>query len=141
QAFLARGSVARVVEVDQRGVETTALQQRQRLGRRGGGLAGKAFGLEQQAQRLQHVRLVVRDQHAGGLAAAHAVAVCCPAGDIQPSNSSTVRPAIAAYSGLCVTWTMVMPSRFSSTNRSMIILPWLECSAPVGSSASSSLGR
>ena len=66
QALAAGGGVAGVVEVEQDGVEVGSLHRGQHGGRRAGGLDGVAFALEQQAQRLADVGLVVRDEDAGG---------------------------------------------------------------------------
>ena len=62
QPLLARRRVARVVEVDQRDIELARLDGRQHAGRRRCGLQLKSFGLQQQAERLQDVRLIVRDE-------------------------------------------------------------------------------
>ena len=64
QAFFARRRVARVVQVDQRDVELARLERGEHAGRRRRGLEVEAFGLEQQPQRLEDVRLVVGDEHA-----------------------------------------------------------------------------
>ena len=70
QPFLAGGRVARVVEIDQGDVELARLERREHAGRRGRGLELEPFGLEQQPQRLEHVGLIVGDEHAR-LARAH----------------------------------------------------------------------
>ena len=54
--------VARVVQVDEHGVEVARLDGGEHGGRRGGGLALESLALEQQAQRLEHVALVVGDR-------------------------------------------------------------------------------
>jgi hypothetical protein len=66
QPLAAGGGVAGVVEVEQHGVEIGGLQGRQHRRGRAGGLDGVAFALEQQAQRLADVRLVVGDEDARG---------------------------------------------------------------------------
>ncbi len=63
EAFLARGRVARVVQIDERGVALTGLQRRQNAGGRAGGLAFQALALEQEAQGLEDVALIVGDQN------------------------------------------------------------------------------
>ena len=64
QAFFAGRRVARVVQVDQRDVELARLHRREHAGGRGRGLEREPLGLEQQPERLEHVRLIVGDQHA-----------------------------------------------------------------------------
>ena len=62
QAFFARRRVARVVEIDQGDVELTRLDRRQHTGRRRRRLELKSLRLQQQAQRLEDVGLVVGDE-------------------------------------------------------------------------------
>ena len=64
EPFLAGGRVARVVQIDQRDVELPRLDGGQHAGRRRRGFELEALALEQQAQRFEHVRLVVGDEHA-----------------------------------------------------------------------------
>ena len=66
QPLPARGRVAGVVEVQQDRVEVVALGGSQHRGRRPGGLDGVALTLEQQAERLADIGLVVRDQDLRG---------------------------------------------------------------------------
>jgi hypothetical protein len=72
EPLAARRRVARVVQIHEDGVELALLDGAQDGGRRGGGLDFVAFGLEQQAQGFQHVRLVVSDEHADGRVRCHA---------------------------------------------------------------------
>src|SRR5664280_961301 len=58
----------------------------------------------------------------------------------HPSRIWMVRAPYDALRSECVTCTIVVPSRFSALNNSMISLAWLECRFPVGSSASNSAG-
>ena len=76
--FLARGGVARVVQVDQRDVEVAGLDRGQHAGRRRGGLDVAALALEQQAQRLEDVGLIVRDEDARALQDVGRRAPCAP---------------------------------------------------------------
>ena len=62
EPLLARGRVARVVEVHQEDVELLVLERGDDAGRRGGGVDLVALGLEQQPQRLEHVGLIVGDE-------------------------------------------------------------------------------
>ncbi len=58
----------------------------------------------------------------------------CP----RPASHRAVewmRDPYEALTSECVTCTIVVPSRFSCVNSSMISLAWLECRLPVGSSA------
>ena len=64
EAFLARGRVARVVQVDQGDVELARFERREHAGRRRRGLELEPFRLEQQAQRFEDVGLIVGDEHA-----------------------------------------------------------------------------
>ena len=64
EPLFARRRVARVVQVDQRDVELARFDRGEHAGRGGRGLEREAFGLEQQPQRLEHVRLIVGDQDA-----------------------------------------------------------------------------
>ena len=66
ESLAAGGGVARVVEVEQHGVEVGGLDGREHAGGRGGGLDVVALALEQQAERLADVGLVVRDEDVGG---------------------------------------------------------------------------
>ncbi len=64
EPLLAGGRVARVVEIDQGHVELARLDGRQHARGRRRRLELEALGLQQQAQRFEHVRLIVRDEHA-----------------------------------------------------------------------------
>ena len=69
QPLAPRGRVPRVVEVHDQGVEPLLrLQRRQHVGGRGSGLHREAMQLEQETEGGQHVRLIVRDQDASGMA-------------------------------------------------------------------------
>ena len=63
-ALLARGGVARVVEVHEHGVDVLPVDDGEHARRRGGGDDVEAFALEQQAKRLEDVDLVVGDEDA-----------------------------------------------------------------------------
>jgi hypothetical protein len=65
EAFPARARVARVVEVHEDGGELVGLEGGHDLGGGGRGLGREALALEEEAQRLQHVGLVVGDEDAG----------------------------------------------------------------------------
>jgi hypothetical protein len=65
ETFAARRGVAGVVHVDEHEVEVALPQRAQHSPGRGGGLDRVALGLEQQAERLDDVRLVIRDQDRG----------------------------------------------------------------------------
>ena len=69
EPFLTRGRVARVVQVHQHRVELVAVDRLENRGRRSGRLHPVPLALQEQAERLQDVRLIVRDQHTrnGGL--------------------------------------------------------------------------
>ena len=54
----------RVIQVDQRHVELAGFERGEHACRRRGGLELESLGLEQQPQRLQHVGLIVGDEHA-----------------------------------------------------------------------------
>ena len=62
EPLLAGRRVAGVVQVDERGVEVARLEGGERGGGGGDDLALESLALEQQAQRLEHVLLVVRDE-------------------------------------------------------------------------------
>ena len=62
EPFLAGRRVARVVEVHQDDVELAAFDGGDDAGGRGGGLNLIALGLEQQAERFEHVGLIVRHE-------------------------------------------------------------------------------
>ena len=64
EPFLARGRVARVVEVHQHRVELVAVDRLENRRRRSGRLDPVALALEEQPQRLEDIRLIVRDQDA-----------------------------------------------------------------------------
>ena len=64
EAFLARGRIARVVQIDERDVELARLDGREHPGRRRRRLELESLGLEQQPQRFEDIGLVVGDQHA-----------------------------------------------------------------------------
>jgi len=63
EPFLTRGRVARVVQVHQHRVELVAVDRLENRGRRSGRLHPVPLALQEQAERLQDVRLIVRDQH------------------------------------------------------------------------------
>ena len=67
EPFLARGRVARVVEIHQDDVVVLQLERAEDLLRRGRRVDGVAFGLQQQPQRFEHVGLVVGDEEPGRL--------------------------------------------------------------------------
>ena len=62
EPFLAGRRVARVIEVHQDDVELAAFDRGDDAGGRGGGLNLIALGLEQQAERFEHVGLIVRHE-------------------------------------------------------------------------------
>jgi len=64
EPFFAGGGVAGVVQIDQRDIEFARLDGGENRGRRRSGLELETFGLEQEAQRLEDVSLVVRNEHA-----------------------------------------------------------------------------
>ena len=67
EAFLARRRVARVVEVHQDGVELAPLERaRDAQPASSAASISIALGLEQQAQRFEHVGLIVGDEEASG---------------------------------------------------------------------------
>src|SRR6185437_5883556 len=151
------GRVSRVVHVEQHRVVVAPLERRERRGGRADRRDAEALALEQQAQGLEDVRLVVGDEHGGGRAVRHAEnlqdgsapnesAATGHAGTgpslpvIQPSRSSMIRLPNCAFASEWVTWMIVVPSLFNFLNNSMISRPWLECRLPVGSSARISLG-
>src|SRR6185436_10007349 len=127
EPLAAAGGVARVVQIDQGGVEVLVLERREHARRRGRRHHGYAFALEQEPQRFQHVRLVVRRDDARHVA-------------IHPSCRRITRLPYAAFVSECVTCTMVVPCRLSSRKSRMISSPCSECRLPVGSSASKSFG-
>src|SRR5690606_6766225 len=63
----ARGGVARVVQVDEGGIEIAGLDRLDHAGGRTPRLDLEALRLEQETERLQHVRLVVGDEDARSL--------------------------------------------------------------------------
>ena len=65
QPFLPGGGVARVIEVHQHRVEVARFHGVDGRGGRIDGFGLVAFALDQEAKRLQHIGLVVRDQDAG----------------------------------------------------------------------------
>ena len=72
ESFLARGGVARVIEVHEQDIELALLQRRQHFGRRSDGFCPVTFAFEQQSQSLQHIGLVVGNQDArGGIGGFH----------------------------------------------------------------------
>jgi hypothetical protein len=64
EPFFSRRGVARVIEVDQDGVIVALLERLEHGGRRLDGVGLIALALDQQAQRLEDVRLIVGDQNA-----------------------------------------------------------------------------
>ena len=64
EPFLAGGGVARVVQIDEGGVEFSLLDRGEHGLGRCGELELIALGLKQKAQGFQHILLVVRDQDA-----------------------------------------------------------------------------
>ncbi len=108
QPLLARGGVARVVEVHQHGVELLALGGGQHARGRAGRDHLVTRVLQQQAQGLEHVGLIVGQQDAGG---GHGGRLPHSS---QPSFRWTIRLPWAAFFSEWVTWTIVVPCRLSS---------------------------
>ena len=79
EPFFTRRRVARVVEIHQDDVVVLQLHRAQQLLRRRGRVDEIALGLQQQAQRLEHVRLIVADQNARRRLAARGPDVVCGA--------------------------------------------------------------
>ena len=63
QSFAAGGGVARIVEIDEENIELLAAYRRQQVRRRIDGFDAVAVPFEQQAQRVEHVLLVVSNQN------------------------------------------------------------------------------
>jgi len=102
--------------LDERHVEIARFDGAQHAHRRGRGLDVAAFALQQQAQGLQHVRLIVGDEDAGTLQdigrgrlrprrfGGHQLSTS------HPSRNRMIRLPKAAFASECVTCRIVVPS-------------------------------
>ncbi len=92
EALDAARRVARVVHVHEQRVEVAGAHRRQHAVRRGGGLDAVALAAQEQAQRFEHVAVVVGDEDAGGRGGGHGERVSgCGARGYHGSKSPVTR--------------------------------------------------